>query len=227
MSADIDIDSRYDLTNPENLRLIEGWIRGGCIRGIWLAAPCTTWSRARRGPKGSGWGPLRNNQHILGFHDLPPDQLAKVRVGNATMRATARIIRCAVACRVPVFLDNASTSMLWHAPQIYKLTKHAHSHSFIIDFCQHGARWRKRTRVHGWFAQPSSMLERKCCGHGGVCSRTGKYHIVLSGADPVSKQLWAHIAQPYPARFAQSAASVLIASANALEDYSLRCRYGN
>ncbi len=226
VSFDVESDARLDLTDPAIIQLIEGWIRSGCIRGIWLATPCTTWSRARRGPRGSGWGPLRDNHFIFGFPELSGAQREKVRVGNATMRATARIIRCAVACRVPVFLENPNNSMIWQAPPIKRLIHLRSSKCYITDFCQHGARWRKRTKVFGWFSQESPQLQKVCAGHGGRCSKSGKFHIVLSGSDPVSKQLWTHLAQPYPAKFAEAAAAAMIDASNVIEDYSFRLRFG-
>lgn len=227
VAVDSDIDPRYDLTDNSILKLIEGWIRGGCISSIWLGTPYATWSRARRGPKNYAWGPLRSSEHIYGFPDLPEPQRAKVRVGNSTMKATARIIRCAVSCGVPVFLENPVSSMLWNSPPINRLSKLRSCRCFVTDFCQHGARWRKRTKVLSWHSQPSPQLEVKCCGRNGVCSLTHKHHIILSGSDPVSKQLWTHLAQPYPARFSHAAASAMIDSAVAREDYVFRCRFGN
>ena len=227
VAVDSDTDPRYDLTDNSILKLIEGWIRGGCISSIWLGTPYATWSRARRGPKNSGWGPLRSSEHIYGFPDLPEPQRAKVRVGNSTMKATARIIRCAVSCGVPVFLENPVSSMLWNSPPINRLSKLRSCRCFVTDFCQHGARWRKRTKVLSWHSQPSPQLEVKCCGRNGVCSLTHKHHIILSGSDPVSKQLWTHLAQPYPARFSHAVASAMIDSAVAREDYVFRCRFGN
>lgn len=66
-------------------------------------------------------GPLHDNHVIFGFPELSGAQREKVGIGNATMRATARIVRCAIACRVPVFLENPNSSMIWQAPPIKRL----------------------------------------------------------------------------------------------------------
>ena len=64
ISVDISEDPRFDLTNRDVINLIIGWIRSKCILGVWLATVCTSWSRARHGPVGSSWGPVRDDAHI-------------------------------------------------------------------------------------------------------------------------------------------------------------------
>ena len=132
---------------------------------------------------------------------------------------------------VPAFLENPAGSMLWLAPPIASVcvadAKCTHRNS-ITDFCQHGARWRKRTRIASWNAVDCPGLNVTCCGHGGICSLSGKFHVVLKGADPISKQLWTHIAQPYPMRFAACAAKLMIDSADNIKNNRLHmlCKTG-
>jgi hypothetical protein len=70
IALDINDDSRIDLTDPQVLSVVLGWIKSGCVKGIWLATPYTSWSRARHGPINSSWGPLRNNQFLFGIPGL-------------------------------------------------------------------------------------------------------------------------------------------------------------
>ena len=198
ISIDILNDPRLDLTDSRVLQVINGWIRSGCVFGIWFGTPCTTWSRARHGPVGSSWDPLRDNQHIYGIPGLSSHDQHKIRVGNRTMTCTARLIRLCCRFKVPCFLENPSGSMMWLAPPILRLCHHSESRCCVCDFCQYGARWRKRTRIQTWNAPELPSLNHTCHGHKGICSRTHKHHIVLKGQDPVSKQLWTQIAQPYP-----------------------------
>ena len=227
IAVDTCVDHRLDLSDEGVLNVIRGWIQGGCVRGIWLATPCSSWSRARHGPVGSSWGPLRSSYHIWGIPNLSSRDQAKIRHGNATVRATCHIIRCAVQFKVPCFLENPAGSMMWQAPPIKKLCMHRSSQVFITDFCQHHARWRKRTRVQAWFDQDVPQFHLQCHGRAGICSRTQKHHIILKGQDPVSGQLWTQLAQPYPGRFAAAAARALIVSAETQDDFHLRARFCN
>ena len=196
ISIDVCNNPKFDLCDPEVQKLIFGWLRSRCIIGVWLATPCTTWSRARHGPVGSSWGPLRDNKHLFELPGLPPKDRDKVRVGNATASFTIEIIRLCTLCHVPCFLENPSSSMLWKLPKLVRLGGLSCSQKFITDFCQHGARWRKRTRIQAWHSPDVPSFHRQCIGHGGICCSTGKYHIVLRGLDPVSRLFWTHLAQP-------------------------------
>ena len=227
VDVDISDDCRLDICDPSIFSVIEGWIRSRCIHGIWLATVCTTWSRARHGPVGSSWGPLRTNHHIYGLPGLSSKDRHKLLVGNRTMRVSARIIGLCIQYHIPCFLENPAGSMMWCAPPIAKHCGHASSRQFITDFCQHGARWRKRTRIQTWNAQECPALNVCCSGHGGICSRSNKRHIVLKGQDPVSKQLWTHLAQPYPRAFCHKAANCIIHSADCIDNFHLSRWFGN
>lgn len=226
ISIDILNDPRLDLTDSRVLQVINGWIRSGRVFGIWFGTPCTTWSRARHGPVVSSWDPLRDNQHIYGIPGLSSHDQHKIRVGNRTMTCTARLIRLCCRFKVPCFLENPSGSMMWLAPPILRLCHHSESRCCVCDFCQYGARWRKRTRIQTWNAPELPSLNHTCHGHKGICSRTHKHHIVLKGQDPVSKQLWTQIAQPYPKQFAVEAAKALIHSRECQNNFQLKRFFG-
>ena len=147
VSVDISIDSRFDLCDPELFKIIEGWIRSNCIHGIWLATPCPSWSRARHGPVGSSWGPLRNKSNLFGIPGLCSHDRQKIQLGNSTMRFTARIIQLCHNFGIPCCFENPACSMIWDIPPIRRVCGFDSSRSFVTDFCQHGSRWRKRTRV--------------------------------------------------------------------------------
>ena len=93
--------------------------------------------------------------------------------------------------------------MLFAIPDMKKLAQHPACREFVVDYCQYGAKWRKRTRELSWFSADDSRLHKQCTGRAGICSATGKPHIVLSGSDPISHRLWTSIAEPYPRRFAK------------------------
>ena len=206
MSFELKVGLEYDLSRPCTLRLIEGWISSKAVVGVWLGTPCTTWSRARRGPPGSSWAPLRANQALLGLPNLRPVDVERVQVGNATARASARIIRCCERQQCPVYLENPATSMLWISPFIAPLLRRKSCKVVNTDFCQFHKPWRKRTKLAAWHTPELATLSRLCSGKHGCCSRTGRPHRVLAGSDPISKRLWTQIAEPYPAALCTRAA---------------------
>eukprot|EP00973_Karenia_brevis_P085591 11874281-Karenia_brevis.AAC.1 len=77
---------------------------------------------------------------------------------------------------------------------------------YNTDFCQHGTRWRKRTKVATWHLGLISDFDKQCSGRNGFCSKTKKQHIILSGQSKEHGVLWTKIAQAYPTAFARSAA---------------------
>lgn len=209
---ELDHGTVFDLTDPTVRNIIKGWLSSGCVLGVWFGTPCTSWSRARRGPIDSGWGPLRSNNHILGLPNLKPNDQEKVNVGNNTASCTADLIVHGLKHNVPMVLENPATSMLWLCPSLQRCLR-THCTTFNLDFCQFGARWRKRTKLACWNIPDATSLLQSCSGHGGVCSRTNKHHIVLTGSDKATGKLWTKIAQPYPSAFCRQAAKVLIAAA--------------
>ena len=176
-----------------------------------LATQCSSWSRARHGPIGSSWGPIRSKQHILGLPNLLPRDLVKVKLGNLQMYKTADIIRCCIKFGVPCMLENPINSMLFQAFPIAKLLKHKSCSSVTFDQCQFGTRWRKRTRLAMWNCSDCSSLDRRCSGSAISCSASGKLHILLQGSNP-DGILWTKIAQEYPAKLNYCVAHTLTES---------------
>ena len=128
------------------------------------------------------------------------------------MRSTARIIRACLALSIPCALENPASSLLLHAPPIERLIKQG-GRVNITDFCQHGARWRKRTAIVAWLTPFAPRLNVRGDGRKGVCSKTLLPHIVLAGCDRSSGKLWTQVAEPYPGKFAAAAADLLVAAA--------------
>eukprot|EP00973_Karenia_brevis_P092568 12413030-Karenia_brevis.AAC.1 len=77
IALEIENGDHYNVLNPSIKKLIHGWLTSGVVMGAWLGTPCSTWSRARRGPQGSGWGPLRNNAHLFGLPGLSSTDVHK------------------------------------------------------------------------------------------------------------------------------------------------------
>ena len=203
LCVEISLGGEFDLTRPCVWKLVRGWISSHCIVCVWFGTPCTSWSRARRGPPGSRWAPTRSARFPLGLPGCSESDLGKFREGNETAKVTARLIRACLAARVPCGLENPQTSMLWQSPFLRRLVAHRCAQVLDVHLCQYGARWRKATKVVLWECVTCPDAARRCSGRRGVCSATGKPHVVLSGRDP-SGGLWTRRAQAYPRQFARS-----------------------
>ena len=198
------------------MNLVCGWIKGGCISGICLATPCSSWSVALHGPPGSGWEPVRSPAHIYGLPNLPPKAALRLATGNKLARTSSRILRLALSLSIPCALENPASSLLWRFPPIAKAASKWHADARTFDMCGFGARWRKRTKILLWFAAdfPPSRL---CQGRKGVCSFSNKHHIIVQGRDPASGTFWSTIAQTYPSSLCTAIARCLT-NASVLKD---------
>ena len=212
MEFELDRGAQYDLTRKGVRRLLLGWVRAGVVRGAWLGTICKSWSRARRGPPGSSWGPIRSAKHIYGLPDLSASDRSKILIGNATMRQSAEFIHACVHAHIPVILENPVASMLWLAPPIRSQLGATSCQTISVDQCQFGARWRKRTRLAAWHC-PILNLQQLCTGRKGLCNRTKKPHIVLSGSSKEHGVLWTALAQTYPDPFCRAGAGALFTAA--------------
>ena len=144
--------------------------------------------------------------------NLRPADRARVKIGNRTMRASARLTKVACLRGVPCFLENPASSLLWAAPPIARSFSRGGGRRHVLDFCQFGKPRRKRTAIASWGAPPWTDICRQCSGRGGACSRTGAPHVQLTGVDKSSGQLWTRIAEPYPASLCSKAADHLVSS---------------
>jgi len=214
IAFELDEGPEFDLTRPCVLDVIRGWIRGGCVLGLFFGTPCSSWSSARRGLPGAPGGPMRSDAYPMGLPNLSPADQHRVLIGNRTLIASTQLIRLGLQFGLPMLIENPCTSRLWKAPKLLRLT--ADSDLCIFDQCQYGSRWRKRTKVHGWNVSNLSRLRRLCSGRKGLCSKSGLHHLILSGNDPASKLPMTRIAQTYPAMLSKVLASILGDSSSSL-----------
>ena len=219
---DIKHGPHFDLTRKIVHDRILGWIKSGVTSAVFLATQCTSWSRARRGPTGSSWAAIRSNQHILGMPHLNEDNTQKIKLGNKQMNLTASIIRTCIRLGTPCMLENPVSSMMWRAPPIAHLAFAKCCSSHVLDQCQFGARWRKRTKLLAWHAPTCLDLCKTCTGKHGICSYSHKPHIILQGTCQTSKTLWTKIAQEYPRRLCSRIAAEL---SNAVEAAKIRVAF--
>ena len=192
MTVELSDHPAEDFCNQELVDLLIGWIRSGIVLGVWLATPCTTWSIAHTTPI------VRTMKHLFGVPGLDPKHLRAVQAGNRTMLATVRVIESCIHMKVPVALENPQSSKLFKVPRLQKLFQHVSHHSFVTDQCQYGTPWRKTTLVASWFCGTDAPCKRCRCGNSGICTRSGKQHIHLSGRPFGSNKPWTAMAQSYP-----------------------------
>jgi hypothetical protein len=200
--------SKFDLCSCDVQAVIVNAIRNNLIQGVSIAAPCGSWSTARRGkPGGKTPPPLRkrNPTDIYGLENLSTRDQERVALGNATMRSAAVFVR---ACRdkgTPVMLENGITSMLWYAPEIREHLAAAVLHT--TDYCKFGTPWRKRTRFALWNGSRSKALSVMCSSKGSICDVTGIQHVRLTGWSPDGALT--RDAEEYPLGVAEAIAEAL------------------
>ena len=133
----------------------------------------------------------------MGRSDLTDSEMARLKIGNATFHFSCRIISLCRALGTPVLLENPLSSQIWSAPRLAKLTAGTDSCRSHCHMCQYGTRWRKATRLQGWHVSSMSPLSCKCQSKDGICSRTKRPHIELSGTAPGGRK-WTSLAAAYP-----------------------------
>ena len=197
------------MLRPVVRQVVQGWVTSGAIATVWIATPCSSWSRARHGPRGSAWGPLRDADHLEGLADLADVDKAKVIVGNKLRDFTCSVVRWCAQRGTPCVVENPISSMLWASKAMQDLKKLPGFGECFFDFCQFGTSFRKRTRLWYWHFPNLESVAFHCTGTRGNCSQTGKLHVHLTGRDIVSKELWTKIATPYPMQLVQVVANLI------------------
>ena len=202
VSLDIRNGALEDHLHPAFWGVIRGWLQGGVIIGVWLGTPCTTWSRALRRP-------LRSIEAPMGLEDLSPSELSRLQVGNDTFRLSVRVLDTCVRLGIPAYLENPSASIMWHAPLLEPLLQRPDCYVHILDMCRFGTPWRKRTKIAMWGAGFHPHLHVRCTGKGGLCSVSGKPHLVLEGVDPRTGLKRTAVAAAYPKSLSRALARTL------------------
>ena len=211
--VDIRHGHTHDLCKHSHQNIILGWIKSRVVCAVWLGTPCASWSRARHDLDGGG---PRSKDHIFGKPNLSPADAQRVAIGNNTLHFSLKVIHTSDHCAIPTVLENPASSMMWQVPALIRLK----GKPVLLDYCQFGERWRKRTRFQTWNLEPPE--NQLCKGHRGICSRTHKSHIILKGFDKIFKQNWTHIAEPYPTRVCSLFANCIVESVQNLAEHR-RC----
>ena len=134
--------------------------------------------------------------HPLGLPHLSPSDALKVSRGNCLARFSFGLFSLCRTLRIPVVLENPSTSWLWSLPGALALARLYNVRDVDVDFCAFGTPWRKRTRLRFCHLDLSGLQEARCSGRG-ICSFSKCPHKVLEGKDAAGR-FWTHVAEPYP-----------------------------
>jgi len=71
---------------------------------------------------------------------------------------------------------------LFLTPGIRALIAKDQAWEVVLDQCQYGVPYRKRTKLLIWGIPHNAFSFHKCSGKGGRCSKTNKMHLHLRGA---------------------------------------------
>ena len=150
-----------DVSNLQQLQLLESMIKFVKPCYIHLGLPCGTCSRAREKPMPKSMGghmgpqPLRNADNLLGLPHLCVADLTKVTLANQLYRAAIVILQLCFVLGCLVSIENPGRSWLW--PLLALLVHETQDQPFIqwfskleavyFDACAHGSSRDKRTKL--------------------------------------------------------------------------------
>ena len=154
----------------------------------------------------------------MGLPNLAHTDQEKVKRGNAIYRQTLRTLKSCVAANIVAALENPIASFLWSTVGVRALLDSQLCFAHTLDMCAFGASWRKWTRIAFWNG-PSILAHRGpllCRGRGGLCSFTGKPHVVLAGK--ARGAFLTSSAQVYPHRLAFALARSLASASDEAQE---------
>ena len=138
-----------------------------------------------------------DGEYLMGLPRLSEKDQARVEAGNADLAFICTVIDECVKAKVMCVVENPITSRLWATPQMQqRLAVAAGVHT--VDYCAFGEQWRKRTRLAAW-CKPLRNVPELCASKRGVCSFTGRQHVLLTGVNEKGAFRTA-VASPYPGR---------------------------
>ena len=185
----------HDLLKPYVWKRVKQDISQDKVCGCFLGPPCGSFSAINtsvRRPEGNVWG-----------HGCQISENAQrsVEIGNGCMRRALNIIAMCNRLGIPWLLEHPRTSRMWKLPEVIRLLEHPKVRATHLDQCQFGSAWRKSTTILSGNVdeQDLAKLVRQCRPHRrGICSRTGKKHVILRGGCPGTGKPMTHFAAAYP-----------------------------
>ena len=193
---DFVVNPECDFRNRAFVRSVNRLVRRRHFVAGMFHTPCTTFCIAR-----DRNSQIRTRDSPMGLPhaQLSEKQIQQLKDGNETMYATLRMIREFDRLGLPFIVENPQSSRLWLTPGFQALIAQDNVELVIFHMCQFGSKWKKPTTVLAGNI-PSHLLDtlrKTCTGHNGICCRTNKKHLQLTGAAPCGKP-WTAVAQVYP-----------------------------
>ena len=123
-----------------------------------------------------------------------------VQVGNMLMLFSFNVFDLCHDLKIPCTIEDPASSLLWSTPAAKQAFKVKGFCEAVCEFCMFGMPWRKSTRLIGVHIGIAQLSCHRCLDKtAGLCKRTMRPNIVLSGHDPNQpKQFLTLSAQVYP-----------------------------
>ena len=156
---------KLDLTLPSSQKLVFDEIKSGRVKGVMLAPPCGTSSKARnipiKGHKGKlrrGPPPLRSEHYPQGLPGLRGLNRTRVRQANKLYKFCSQLMKLCVEYNVLCIVENPQSSLFW----LTKWMRDAPA-AFIwhvVHACMYGSKRLKKTGLLINFLAPN--LQKLC-----------------------------------------------------------------
>ena len=193
LCVDLDHGADEDLLSPALQERLLFLVAHGAFRGVGGGPICSSFSRAVRPP-------VRSKIFPEGLPEVRGSMRTKVEQGNQHADFTATLAELGIRKGIFVWFENPHGSYLWRTARWKDLIDKLGPSSYaVIDYCQLGCAWRKRTRL---FAPGPLGGQRLLC-------QGRRLHQQLSGHSALHCKQWTKVAEPYPAALNRILASFL------------------
>ena len=162
----------------------------------------------------------------MGLPSLDARQRRTVQKANLLVQRCADFAVACILNMVPFVIENPEKSMMWDTEIMQRVAALANVRRTRYDFCQFGEAYHKATRLLSWGFGAIGERARTCGGRGGLCSRTGAKHELLTGttecppefehllgprrpaeSEGKPRMIWkTKLAEPYPFEFCEDMA---------------------
>ena len=195
-----------DLSDPQLLKVLMGWVRASAVLGVWASLPWATWAP----------GPLRIRKFDSVLHVSRASEAAgrAVRVANALAESTVKLIAECIFRRVPIIFMHPESSLVWRHPRLSPLLASASS-SCSLDSCMYAGRVRQRIHLVGWGVRDLGRLARRCLCAQGLCDRSHRRHLGGLGR-PALDAVARSSAKGLPLEVAMAGTDMIVAEARQL-----------
>ena len=208
---EVEKGAEYDLTAPFVKRQLRKQVSDGRVIVGVLAPPCASFSTLQ-----NLRGPVRSPAQPWGLANLDSKKQQRIEQGNKAARAALYYLGVFLRGGVPAVLEHPASSMLWQTPEVSQLLQDHRVCSVVLDQCQYGGPFRKRTRLMFIHCDRLDVEGLgKLCGGSRVCNITGRPHKPTIGSAP-SGGNWSARAAAYPPRLADGLLYTLLGSRFAL-----------